>query len=379
MKKLVNGKVININNIELFELAAEDLARQNTAVSVTSDGIEANMNSPLIHKYIKQYDIFFKYMPYPMYAIENDIKYATLGNFIKSLAKEKVIMWVDNGLHIKLDEQSGMTLKIVNNTWSIIYSKENKEDNTSMELFKESVGYNEYSWLLKRIINKENTAKFYTEFMPDFVAACNNQSIVLKWELENILTFGLIPNKMEFRQNKIINIDSEEEYSLDIFCTGTVETDEKIKTWSLANGMDDGFRYKTAKTYSFDAYAKPLVAGSHNNDKIQKCSIKGLHNLFTQLNIIKNDNDMTKFPVFEGAICGSNMVFTIDKTLYIAKSNRISNPVDVAHNAELYTLDKNKVYFVRSKKIDDKINKESLYSYNITDGVARLCKVIFNY
>ena len=181
MKKLVNGKVININNIELFELAAEDLARQNTAVSVTSDGIEANMNSPLIHKYIKQYDIFFKYMPYPMYAIENDIKYATLGNFIKSLAKEKVIMWVDNGLHIKLDEQSGMTLKIVNNTWSIIYSKENKEDNTSMELFKESVGYNEYSWLLKRIINKENTAKFYTEFMPDFVAACNNQPIVIKW------------------------------------------------------------------------------------------------------------------------------------------------------------------------------------------------------
>lgn len=379
MKKLVNGKVININNIDLFERAAEDLARQNTAVSVTSDGIESNMNSPLIHKYIKQYDIFFKYMPYPMYAIENDIKYATLGNFIKSLAKERVIMWVDNGLHIKLDEQSGMTLKIVNNTWSIIYSKENKEDNTSMELFKESVGYSEYSWLLKKIINKENTAKFYTEFMPDFVAACNNQPMVIKWELENILTFGSIPNKMDFRQNKIINIDSEEEYSLDIFCTGTAETDEKIKTWSLANGMNDGFRYKTVKTYSFDAYAKPLVAGSHNNDKIQKCSIKGLHNLFTQLNIIKNDSDMTRFPVFNGAISGSNIVFTIDKTLYIAKSNRLSNPVDVAHNVELYTLDKNKVYFVKSKKIDDKINKESLYSYNITDGVARICKVIFKY
>ena len=34
---------INIENIELFELAAEGLALQNTAVSSTADGIEANI------------------------------------------------------------------------------------------------------------------------------------------------------------------------------------------------------------------------------------------------------------------------------------------------------------------------------------------------
>ena len=124
MKKLVNGKVINIDNIELFELAAEGLALQNTAVSITADGIEGNINSPLVRRYIKQYDIFFKSMPYPLYAIEADIKYATLGNFIKAFSKEKIDMWVDKGLHIKLDKETGMTLRIVNNTWSIIYNKE---------------------------------------------------------------------------------------------------------------------------------------------------------------------------------------------------------------------------------------------------------------
>ena len=87
MRKLVNGKVIEIDNIELFELAAEGLALQNTAISSTNDGIEANINSPLVRKYIKQYDVFFKAMPYPLYAIEADIKYATLGNFIKSLSR----------------------------------------------------------------------------------------------------------------------------------------------------------------------------------------------------------------------------------------------------------------------------------------------------
>ena len=36
--------------------------------------------------------------------------------------------------------------------------------------------------------------------MPEFTVACNNQPMILKWELENMLTFGSIPNKM----NRII-------------------------------------------------------------------------------------------------------------------------------------------------------------------------------
>ncbi|MBO5386753.1 MAG: hypothetical protein J6A59_01230, partial [Lachnospiraceae bacterium] len=263
MKKLVNGKVINIENIELFELAAEGLALQNTAVSSTADGIEANINSALVRKYIKQYDVFFKSMPYPLYAIEADIKYATLGNFIKAFAKNKIVMWVDKGLHIKLDTESGMTLRIVNNTWSIVYVKEHISDNTSMELFEHSVGYKEYSWVLKKIINKESTANFYNEFMPEFIQACNSQPMILKWELENILTFATIPNKIDFRPNKIINPQADEEYTLDIFCTGSVDTEEKIQSWSLSDSdRFGGTKYKQIKTYGFDVYAKPMSDGA---------------------------------------------------------------------------------------------------------------------
>ena len=209
MKKLVNGKVIDVDNIELFELAAEGLALQNTATSNTSDGLDGTIDSLLVRKYIKQYDAFFKSMPYPLYAIEDDIKYATLGNFIKSLAKEKVTMWVDRGLFIRVDGSTGMCIRIVNNTWGITYSQE-KTDNTSLEIYKNKVGYKEYSWLLKKIINKETTANFYKEFMPAFVEACNNQPMILKWELENILTFGSVPCKTEFKQNKIINLQTDE-------------------------------------------------------------------------------------------------------------------------------------------------------------------------
>lgn len=379
MKKLVNGKVINVDNIELFELAAEGLALQSTTTSATADGIEANINSPLVRKYIKQYDVFFKYMPYPLYAIEDDIKYATLGNFIKSLAKEKVTMWVDNGLFIKLDATTGMTLRIVNNTWSIVYKKEDRSDNTSLELFEKSVGFKEYSWILKKIVNKENTSNFYSEFMSDFVKACNNQPMILKWELENMLTFSNIPNRVEFKQNKIINLVADEEYLLDIFCTGTEETEEKVQTWSLMNDMSAGFRSKTIKTYGFDSYAKPLSDGAKTSGKMEKCKLAGLNNLFMKLCEIKNNNDFTTFPNFEGIVSDTDLVFTINRMLFITKSNRIKEPIDIAHGVELYSVENNKVYFIKSKKISEKISKDSLYSYNIADGAIRLCKIVFSY
>lgn len=380
MKKLVNGKVINIDNIELFELAAEGLALQNTAISTTNDGVDGNLNSPLVRRYIKQYDIFFKAMPYPLYAIEADIKYATLGNFIKAFSKEKINMWVDKGLYIKLDAETGMTLKIVNNTWSIVYVKDRKTDNTSMSNFTNSVGYTEYNWLLKKIINKETTANFYTEFMPDFVKACNGQPMVLKWELENILTFGAIPNRMEFKDNSILCPQADEEYTLDIYCTGTIDTDEKIQSWSLSD--DNGgsnIRYKQMKTYGFDVYAKALHGASGDSGKLSKCKLNGMHNLFMQLCGIKNATDMPKFPVYQGIIDDTNLVFTVDKRLFIAKSNRLVEPKDIASGVELFSMDNGKVYFIKSKKINESISKESLYSYNIRDGAVKLCKIVFSY
>lgn len=381
MKKLVNGKVINIDNIELFELAAEGLALQNTAVSITADGIEGNINSPLVRRYIKQYDIFFKSMPYPLYAIEADIKYATLGNFIKAFSKEKIDMWVDKGLHIKLDKETGMTLRIVNNTWSIIYNKEDRSDNTSMGLFEQSIGYREYSWLLDKIINKETTANFYMEFMPEFVKACNGQPMILKWELENMLTFGAVPNRAEFRQNKIINIQNDEEYTLDIYSTGYVQTDEKIQCWNLTGNTPsvNGVKYKQMKTYGFDAYSKPMSDGNKTSGKLEKCKIIGLHNLFMELCGLKSAREMNTFPNFEGIISDNNLVFTIEKRLFIAKSNRLVEPKDIAHGVELYAVEKNKVYFIKSKKVNERISKDTLYSYSIHDGTVRICKTLFSY
>lgn len=377
MRKLINGnKVVDIKNIELFELAAEGMAIQSTTVSNTSDGLEGNVNAALIKRYLKQYDLFYKSMPYPLYAIGRDIKYAILGNFIASLSKSDVNMWVKNGLHIKLDKDTGMTITLVNNTWSIEYVKNYIPTDISLEKYSEDVGYREYLWILDKILHKESTSSFYKEFMPEFVDACLNQPMVIKWELENMLTFGVIPNRINLKTNCILDYSENKEYTLDIYSTGSVETDEKMAVWSLSGDkLETGQKYKSIKTYDFDVYSKDI----DSNMKLEKVSLTGLRNLFMELCGVKSANDYTSFPEYEGIISDRNLVFTIGKRLFVAKSNRLCQSKYIANSAEIYNVEKGKVYFVKSKKVNDNIVKETLYSYSINDEALKVCKILYNY
>jgi len=379
MKKLVNSKVIDIDNIELFELGAEGLAMQSTTISKTSDGIDQDINSPIVQRYIKLYDIFLKSMPYPLYAIENDVKYATLANFIKQSVRDEIEIWVENGLFIKLEKDTGMSLHLINNTWSIEYIKQIKEDNTDIELFKDSVGYNEYKWVLDKVSHRETTKNFYKEFMPKFIEACNEEPMVINWELKNILTFSSIPNQIELKQNTIINIADDCEYSFDIFCNGTIETGEKALTWDFTgDDINSNIRNKVIRTYDFDSYIKKLTAGAKESDKMSKCNLIGLRNVFTQLCAIKNSNEMNKFPNFEGIIYDNYIAFTVDKRLYITKSNKLMEAIDIAHGVSIYSADSGKIYFIKSKQINQYISKDTIYSYTLKNGSIRMCKIQFS-
>lgn len=383
MKKLVNGKVVDIKNIELFELAAEGLARQNTTVSNTSDGISSHVNSDIMQKYIKQYDVFFKSMPYPLYAIEADIKYVTLANFIKALNKNSPVMWIDKGLHIQIDKNTNMTLHIVNNTWSIEYN-EPQPDNTNIRDYEDCTGHTEYSWLLYKILKRESTANYYETFMKDFIDACKGNDMIVRWELEHILEFGKLPNKIELFDNKVLDITNNCEYTLDIFVSKTVDSGEKSTCWNFTNGGVTSRQVsKQVKLYGFDAYVKSLSNEAFRYkgmpDKLTKTNITGLQNMFITLSGIKNAKERKSFPTYKGIIIDSNLIFTIDGSLFVTKSNRVSECKEIARGIEIYGIDRNNVYFIKEKKITDSISKESIYCYNLGDRSIRLCKIGFKY
>lgn len=382
MRKLVNGRVIDIKNIKLFELAAEGLIRQSKAVSNTAEGLEKELNSADIQKYIKQYDIFFKAMPYPLYAIEADVKYATLANFIKRLNRQPLRTWVDKGLYIQLDEESKMTLHIVNNTWSIKYINY-KEDNTLMESFADAIGYEDYNWLLNKILNRESTVNYYETFMPDFLNACNHNNMVIKFELENILNFGRVPKRIELVDNKITDITNNCEYMLDTFVTKTVESEDKITTWDLTKTARIGAltSSKKIKVYGFEVYTKSLSNEAYKfsdmHEKLTKTTVPGMQSMFVILSGIKNANDRKTFPVFKGLIIDNNLIFCVDKSLFLTKSNKVVEAKEVAHDIEIWGVDRNNVYFLKDVKLKDGVTKESIYSYNLSDGSIKLCRIRF--
>ena len=225
MKKKVNGKTVEIGNIEVFEKATEGMVINRTTASTITDTVDLDLN--LIDDYVDSYNSFYKSLPFPLYAIDSDVKYAVIGNYIKKTVKEHHKMWVNNGLYICIDEDKGIALNFVNSTWGIIGVDSIKEDNLDLESYKEECGFVDLVWALTKILKKQSTSTYYAEFMPDFIKACNNQPMVLKWELSNILDFGRIPDRYNFQPNKIIDLETTNEYMLDIFVAGLKESKEK--------------------------------------------------------------------------------------------------------------------------------------------------------
>ena len=146
MKKLVNGKVIDVDNIELFELAAEGLALQNTATSNTSDGLDGTIDSLLVRKYIKQYDAFFKSMPYPLYAIEDDInrnfRCITIEDGLSQSSVYSIVqdtkgyIWIGTGDGLNVRSGPGQDYSIIDSLW----------DDDEVTILEETKGFYKISY-----------------------------------------------------------------------------------------------------------------------------------------------------------------------------------------------------------------------------------------
>lgn len=378
MKKLVNGKVVDIQNIDLFIRAAEDTALCKPAISVTSDGIRSEIQSPELQRYIYMYDLFFKSLPYPLYAVEDDIKYATLGQFMKffdntddTLPK----MWVSKGLYVLLNETSGMAIHFVNNTWGISYVQSANEDNTSLDNYKDHVGYRDYSWVYGKLTKMESTAGYYEECMPKFFEACGNQEMVLKWELSNILTFGSIPKPLNLHSNRIVDLDKNKEYMVDMYFSGYKDTKDKVEVWNLTKGTTS-VTHRKLKTYDYDLYEKSLDSGITGN-KIKQSNLPGITGLFLVICGMKNEAELDYFPEFEGFIVGTNLIYCVNGRMYIGKSNRVTEHKLICQDAELYSCDRGMVYYKRLKNIGNGVVQETIYSLSLSDNTKRLCKISY--
>ncbi len=375
MKKLVNNKVIDVD-IELFEKAFESMAINNYSYSNIRDNVPNKDVTGAMGKCINAYNNMYKSLPFPLYAIESDVKYAAMAMYLKDVVKSPIEAWVDGGLYIYID--ADVALKFVGSSWSITGVKHKQEDNTNIEDYKDSMGYREFKWALVQLMNKKSLKNYYKMFMPKFVEACNADVMVLKWELARILEIGRVPNPIKFKANTIVNFDRNSELYIDIFSTGK-RKDSRGSKYIIRIGSNKDTVEKNAKyttTYDFELYEKGI---DYDNTivigKLKKLNLDCALNIFETIVGKGSLRDGVENIAYKGIITNNILVYQVENTLYICRADRYSKSREIANNVELYSCEEGIIYFYKNSLCDNGAIKEVMYGYKLQDSSIRICNI----
>ena len=384
MKKKVNGKMIDINNMELFEAAFHGRALGKPVSSSISDKLTEN--SEFVNRCREVYSDIYEKLPSVLRDIENKVKYAAIAMLIREelndelSEEEQLEMWINNSLFIRVDAITA--LKFAGDTWGIVrVSRESKKDNTDIEMYQDEVGYKEYAWAVRKIIYGYSLDDFYKEFMPEFVKACNDSEVLINWEISRMLDFGIIPNERTImKDNRIIDIDSDSEYMLDIFSTGLKATGEEELVINLTGrGKPISSKQKYAQTYDFEIYEKKLEVSVDTNSKIsrmKKANLDGFAAVFEIIvgrSIVQDSLNIK----YTGLILNGIIVYQVGNQIYICRADTYTKPIEIGKNVDIYGYSDKYVYLVKRVLCDTGIYKESIYALNPTNMQIKLCKIQF--
>lgn len=373
MNKKVNGKIIDIKNIEIFEKAFEGLAViPNNENKVSNlDGIDLNLFNSIINNYSKVY----MSLPFPLNSVEENIKYAIIGDYIKNKVEglKETKFWADRGLYVAISDDKA--LKFIRNTWSIIRINNTESDNTDLELYKESIGYIEFKWAANKLRNNKSLGSFYTVFMREFVEACNKEPSVIKWELTNLLNFNKCPERLILEPNTIINIASKSKYILDIYSDGKIQTNARNVYNLVDNSVQEIYEHKII--YNFELYEKKLEITDDGIEisRLNKEKYKGIASLFEKISGKFISSDELINVEYSGFTDGNKLIFCIDNIIYEANLNEYNRANIIDRNCEIYAYKDGVLYILRKYKVNKGIYKEEIYAYNLNDNTKKLCSI----
>lgn len=379
MKKLVNGKVINIENIELFEKGFEGLVLNKKASSDVKDTLDSD--NELVKQCVTAYNSMINSLPFPLFAIESNCKYAFIANYIlnkvDSISAED--MFVNECICIKLEDNK--QLKLMYKTWAIEKYKGTPETAKTIELdqFKGEAEYKEMKWCYDKLVNDESISAYYKEFMKSFIDACSS-SMTLNWELKNILNFGYVPEEIEIDKNRILNPSKKYQYFLDVFCTGKKKTSDSILEIVAGPTPRLTQKNKLVKVYDFDVYGKLIGEGDVDKkaeNKIEKKQLDGMASVFEVIVGLGIDSDTVERIVYRGIIDDDIILFEINGKIYQCKSNEYTHAELLAVNVSIYSYENGRLYIKNSTKLPSGVYKDNIFSVDVSTKKARLCRTSF--
>ena len=368
MEKVINGQLVDVGDIRLFELGLEGLSINKVAVNNISIELKDDEN---ISKCLEIYNKAYRKLPFPLYSIETNLKYSCIANLMKDSIKFDFKLWVDKSLNVYIVD-SKLLVKFIGNTWGVEYIEEPYKDNTDLDLYKRDVGYKEFSWIVENK-DKENLAlEFYKEFMSDLLRACGNNANIMVKEFSRILDFENVPRPIEIMDNCIVDSSGKYSYFVDFYCSELQKTGGKQYSIDLTEDEDEiASEDAVEPIYSVDVYKKSSLKEDRADTLGALEFDEVLSEKFCETLDISNDTKI------RGVKIGNVIFLEMEDSIYYFNTSN-DKFVTIGSGITIYSYLGNYIYFLRRQLIREKTYKSIVYKYNLSNGNINIAKISFN-
>lgn len=379
IKKVVNGKMVNIPNIETFieamRCANMDVSCQNT-VSKISD-----IDRETVDKYITQYRTIYGKFPFPLSIIENNSKYAVIIKHMRKAIDKKIEAYIKNGLHIVLDDKH--ELVFIRNNWGIQERPETVKDNTELSQYKHEISYKEFEWIDNALDKKVSTFQYYSTYMKEFMVACENKPEIIMKEMNKILQIDYVPHRLKLKSGYIVGTDGEGKYLLSVYLAGKVPNGNQRLYFTEED--DTGLVDENTPVYNYSLFKQGIIEdqtmpSEQYFGKLELCTgseREPFDNVFETIlreNVMDDNVDSADM---RGIILNDNIIYEVNNSVYVCKRTGSQGSLKLFDGGEIYSADKKTdTLYVMKKVTEDNLIEERIYSTKASDPkVFKLCSI----
>lgn len=376
MKKLINGTVVEIPQdvIELFERASEGNITKKKLLNRIDIALEENVGhmGDIIEAYYRSYAM----LPYPLYAVEDEIKYATIAANMQRIIKDKLgflleVEVLNNKLRVHSEE--GYCLDIASENWAISEDNDRELDAKAITLgkYKGETLYRFFAWCDSELGKKKTTSGFYAYAVPGLLSACGNKPIIVKWEMAKLLQFAELPEPLKLKDRHIINIETGTDFIMDCFWAGEIDNSkvENIMVVDCRPGATGGYKTETRskKKYTFDVY--------ENNKENGRIRLKSSKSTFEPIfkAITYRDIDSIDTVKYKGIINDGFVAVQVEDRIYTGKLGDELSETGIG--VELIGMRNKRAYIRKAVKKNNGAVREAIYIYDIEKDVLKVCDI----
>lgn len=408
MKKKIKGKIITFDDDMFIE------GTQGSSKRLTGSNLATVRELEKAKEYIGTYTEVYKSLPYPMYLLDEPIKYILIAQLMKKkLGKDKKLECnVDNGLRIKLEvdlsslssgsgsgtelglgskeNRERMTgtntntdtyLHFINSTWRIEQSEtklklKEIEESDELNCSDKVKYYTEYKWLYDKLKAGKDISGFYRTHCKEINSVCHNKK-ELKEVLGSLLeveepTVDKIPNTIIYPSKQLEY--RVVPYTTDMTLTGKKEYYYNSATKKIEQEDETEMHYapyiQLRKVDMESNFTGKLVL--HSNPQ------EGLISFFSKYMEIAHEQGNINDIGYWGVVLGATLYFELStklgKYVYMTTFNEYTKAKMVSNQGTILGYTDDKVWFIEEDGANmyytiDRKSKEITF-----EGVRELCQ-----